>query len=142
MKLYIYINRQTQTPIHKFLYRLSLYFFIVLQPYHIYIKAVVHRCSVRKVFLEISQNSQENTYFFNKKKPEACNFIMKETLAQVFSCELCEISRNTFLHRTPLVVACLYLAIISRALRWVEWEQNIRSEQKICHVSTQGPYDD
>ena len=29
--------------------------------------------------------------------PEACNFIKKETLAQVFSCEFCEISENTFL---------------------------------------------
>ena len=27
---------------------------------------------------------------------EACNFIQEETLAQVFSCEFCEISKNTF----------------------------------------------
>ena len=26
----------------------------------------------------------------------ACNFIKKESLAQVFSCEFCEISKNTF----------------------------------------------
>ena len=26
----------------------------------------------------------------------ACNFIKKETLAQVFSCDICEISKNTF----------------------------------------------
>ena len=32
-------------------------------------------------------------------------FIKKETLAQVLSCEFCEISESTFLHRTPLVVA-------------------------------------
>ena len=31
-----------------------------------------------------------------KKVFEACNFIKKETLAQVFSCEFCEISKNTF----------------------------------------------
>ena len=36
---------------------------------------------------------------------EACNFIKKETLAQVFSCGFCEISKNTFFHRTPLVAA-------------------------------------
>ena len=30
--------------------------------------------------------------------PEACNFIKKKTLAQVFSCEFCEISKNTFFH--------------------------------------------
>ena len=28
--------------------------------------------------------------------PEACNFIKKETLAQVLSCEFSEISKNTF----------------------------------------------
>ena len=30
-------------------------------------------------------------------------FFNKVTLAQVFSCEFCEISKNTFWHRTPLV---------------------------------------
>ena len=38
-------------------------------------------CSVKMMFLEISQNSQENT------------------------CEFCGISKNTFLHRTPLVTS-------------------------------------
>ena len=32
-------------------------------------------------------------------------FFKEETLAQVFSCEFCEISKNTFFHRTPLVAA-------------------------------------
>ena len=32
-----------------------------------------------------------------------CSFIKKETLAQVFSCEFCEISKNTFSYRTPSV---------------------------------------
>ena len=36
---------------------------------------------------------------------QACNFIKKETLAQVFSCEFCEISKNTYLYRRPLVAA-------------------------------------
>ena len=44
-------------------------------------EAVVLRSSVKKVFLEISQSSQ------------------------VFSCEFCEISKNTFFNRTPLVAA-------------------------------------
>ena len=42
----------------------------------------------KKVFLEIVQNSQET--------PGAWTLFKKETLAQVFSCEYCEISRNTF----------------------------------------------
>ena len=38
----------------------------------------------------------------------ACNFIKKETLVQVFSCEFCEISKNTFLYRTLLVATSAY----------------------------------
>ena len=53
-----------------------------------------------RVFLEIPQNSQENTcarvYFLIKLQAWACNFIKKETLTQVFSCQFCEISKNTF----------------------------------------------
>ena len=44
-------------------------------------EAVVQMCSVKKVFLEMSQNSQGNT------------------------CEFCEISKNTFSYRTPSVAA-------------------------------------
>ena len=44
------------------------------------------------MFLEISQNSQKKTLL-----PEASNFINEETVAQVFSYEFCEISKNTFL---------------------------------------------
>ena len=42
------------------------------------------------------------SFFFNK---ETCNFIKKVTLAQAFACEFCEISMNTFFHRTALVAA-------------------------------------
>ena len=37
--------------------------------------------------------------------PKACNFITKETLAQVFSSDFCQISKNTFFKKTPLVAA-------------------------------------
>ena len=39
---------------------------------------------------------------FCKKRSEANNFIKKEPLAQVFSCEFCEISKNSSSYRTPL----------------------------------------
>ena len=62
-------------------------------------EAVAQRCSVEKVFLEISQNSQENTCarvsFLIKLQAQTCNFIKKETPAQVFSSKFCEISKNT-----------------------------------------------
>ena len=59
------------------------------------------------MFLEISQNSQENTCarvsdliklqaWPKETLAQACNFIKLETLAQVFSCEFCEISKDTF----------------------------------------------
>ena len=34
--------------------------------------------------------------YFNKVAGQVCNFIKIEDLTQVFSCELCEISKNTF----------------------------------------------
>ena len=53
----------------------------------------------KKVFLEISQNSQENPCARASLliKLQACKFIKREALAQVFSCEFCGISKNTFL---------------------------------------------
>ena len=66
-------------------------------------------CSVKKVFLEISQNSQKNTWaialLLIKLQTETCNFIKKETLTKVFSCEFCEISKDTFPYITYPVAA-------------------------------------
>ena len=44
-----------------------------------------------------------------KLQAEAFNFIKKETLAQVFSCEFCEFFTNTFLHRAPPVAASIFI---------------------------------
>ena len=50
-------------------------------------EAVVQRCSLRKVFLENSQNSKDNTCarvsFLIKLQTWACKFVKKETLEQV-----------------------------------------------------------
>ena len=67
-------------------------------------ETVVWRCSVEKVFLEISENS--------------------ETLAQVISCEFFKSSKNIFFYRTPPVAASvnlygkkiLYYAILTKSL--------------------------
>ena len=53
----------------------------------------------KKGVLKISQNSQENTC------ARGLQLKKKETLAQVFSCEFCEIFKYTFLHGTPPVAA-------------------------------------
>ena len=71
-------------------------------------KAVAQRCSVKKVFLEISQNSQGNT------SARVSFLITLHNLAQVFSCEFCETSNNTFPYRTPPVFASvIYVASVS-----------------------------
>ena len=62
-------------------------------------ETVTQRCSIKKVFLEISENSQENIFVI------VSFLIKKETLAQVFSCEFFEISKNTFSFRIPPVTA-------------------------------------
>ena len=53
-------------------------------------EAVVQKSSIKKVSPKSSQNSKD--------------------LAQVFSCEFCEIFKNTFFHRTPLVIASEYFS--------------------------------
>ena len=55
-------------------------------------------CSVKKVFLEMLQNSPENIC-------ARVSLLKKQALAQVFSCEFCKISKNTFYSTRP-VAAC------------------------------------
>ena len=90
----------------------NLLIVLVSPSHHFITEVVVQRCSVKKVFLEISQNSQENTcarasflielqasvlkLYWKETLPQSCNFIKKETLAQVFSCKFCENFKNTF----------------------------------------------
>ena len=63
---------------------------------------------LEKLFLEISQNSQENTY----ARVSGLQLIKKETLAQVFPSEFCEISMNTFFTKYLETTACLLLKIM------------------------------
>ena len=55
---------------------------------------------LEKVFLEISQNFQKHTCatvsFLIMLQAEACNVIKKRLLTLVCSCEISEISKNTF----------------------------------------------
>ena len=68
----------------------------------------------KKMFLNISQNSQENTcasLFFNKV---AGNFIKKETLVQVFSCEFSKIFKNTFFTEHLRATASKYRSVTTK----------------------------
>ena len=63
------------------------------------------KCSVKKGVLrnfgKFTGKHLCQSLFFNK----VAGFIKKETLTQVFSCEFCKTSKNTFSYRTPLVAA-------------------------------------
>ena len=62
-----------------------------------YTEAVVWRCSVKKIFTKFTGKHLCQGPFFNKVADlEAYDIIKKETLAQVFSCEFCEIFKNTY----------------------------------------------
>ena len=76
---------------------------ILVKPRPPTLRSSHQRCSVKKGvlrnFTKFTGKHLCQSLFFNKVaglRPEACNFIKKETLAQEFSCELCEISKNTF----------------------------------------------
>ena len=73
-------------------------------------KSSHRRCScykkgVLKNFAKLTWNNPCWSLFFNKvaglhkmvkHRPETCNIIKKDPQAQAFSCEFCEVSKNTF----------------------------------------------
>ena len=75
-------------------------------------KAATGGVLLKKVFLEISQNSQENTCAsdsFLIKFQALSNFIKKESLTQVLSFKFCEISNNTFFIEHLLTTASEFI---------------------------------
>ena len=72
----------------------------------------IWKCSVKMVFLELLQNSQENSCARMSFLIKLQAFSKKEILAQVFSCEFCEISENSFSYRAPPMAAFLQVATI------------------------------
>ena len=59
-------------------------------------EAVAQGCSVRKGVLgNFSKLTGKHLYRSLFFRPQTCNFVKKETLTQVFSCEFSEISKNT-----------------------------------------------
>ena len=69
------------------------------------IEAAIGGVLLKKVFLEISQNSQEKTCardtFLNKIAGlRPATSLKKESLAQMFSCEFSKFLRTTFLQNT------------------------------------------
>ena len=74
----------------------------------VYTEAATGSVLWKKVFLKIPQNSQENTCarvsFLIKLQSGGLQIYQKEILKQVYSCEFCEIFKNTF-----FIKRCLFL---------------------------------
>ena len=100
------------------------------------------KCFIRKGvlrnFAKFTGKHLSQSVFFNKVArlrpasctPQACNFIKKETLAQVFSCEICEISKNIFFTEQLWVAASVpstfqnlaYAFILIFKLQFTMWK--------------------
>ena len=104
--LYVLVLTLMQTRIHN----LFLKFSIVLRE-NKYCKSsrpdVFCEKGVLRNYAKFTGKHVCQSLFFNKVAGGACNFLKKETLTHVFSCEFCEISKNTFFYRTPLVLLIL-----------------------------------
>ena len=72
-------------------------------------EAAVQRCSVKRGllrnFAKFTGKHLCQSHFFNKVAVMRSAAFKKETLEQVFSCGFCEIIKNTFFRRIPLVAA-------------------------------------
>ena len=72
-------------------------------------EAVTRRGSVKQVVLKnfakfTGKHQCQGLFLIKLRASGTCE---KETLAHTFSCEFCEIFKNTFFYITPLVVASL-----------------------------------
>ena len=67
---------------------------------------------IKKDKIQTCVNSTHNNLLFNER-PKSCNFIKKETLAQMFSCEFCKISRNKLFYRAHIRVSVFGLSFVN-----------------------------
>ena len=91
-------------------------------------EAVVRRCSVNKIFLEISQNSQENTC----ARAWPGTLLKKRLWHRYFPVNFCEISENTFFHRTTLVALLFWR---THLLKNVSSKQSKKMKLKILSMN-------
>ena len=73
---------------------------------YIHFQELFCRSSCPEVFCK--KGVLKNFKKFAGKHLCTCTFIKKETLTQMFSCEFCEIFKNTIFYKTPLVTASVF----------------------------------
>ena len=112
----------------------TIYFSCFVVAMSVFQKQLPESCSVKKVFLKLSQNLQENTHVrvsFWKKL---------QAWGLVFSCESCEILKNTFFFTEHLQRLLLAFARIEIPYSNTECNKSA-AEAWICLVSFYGAKD-
>ena len=79
------------------------------------------RCSIKKGVLKYftkftRKQLCQSVFFWKSCRPQTSNFLKRDTLAQVFSCEFCEFFKNTFFYRTTPVAASVF-----QRSRWLHY---------------------
>ena len=105
----------------------------------IYKRTPIPKCDFNKVAKQIYWNRTSAWVFFCKFAAyfllkKSLNFFKKESLAQVFSCEFCGISKNSYLRRTSRVAASqsksIGIQVFGMVICW--W---INTKWSICNVN-------
>ena len=93
-------------------------------------------CSVKRMFLKISQNSKETTVpesLFKQSCSLGLQFIKKESLAQVFFCEFCEFFIVPFVKNTS--GGCSSLDVSTSVMQLLLKILQISQENIFCNCS-------
>ena len=91
---------------------------------------------VLRIFVKLTGKHLCQSPFFNKVadlRPQACNFINKETLAQVFSFEFPKIFKNFCFYRSSLVAASAFTIQYSKQIQTMSLLYKKNAEEK-THV--------
>ena len=75
----------------------------------LFAEAFIRSCSAKKSFRPVTLLKRDS----NKH----CNYIIKENLAQVLSCEFCKVFENTFIHRTPSVTGSVFTKVFPSLIK-------------------------
>ena len=86
----------------------------------------------KKTMRQKEVEAKEET-IYESCRPQACNFIKKVTLEQVFSCEFCEICKNTFFTEHLWTTASISERIFYLDLKF-SWSQRL-NDWEITHVT-------
>ena len=107
-------------------------------------EAATQSCSIKEWFLPnftkfTEKHLCQGLFFIIKLQDEACNFVIKESLAQVFSYEFCKISKNTFFteplsKNTFFTNTSLFLVRIFLYSDWIQ-ENRTRNNYVFVHFS-------